>query len=173
MQNRVPDDPDPANSTLIGRHVLRTVIMRLVRPLLWITGGMAVVAIFFFATLFVLNSADSRARNSLRAEHAKSLKAALEQYRGAHGSYPAPFFDNPITDLRPALIGGGFLPTIPVDPLWADAERQYRYVSAGKTYGLLVHLELANGTMAAQGACLTGVGTDGTGWWGGQPDCPF
>jgi type II secretory pathway pseudopilin PulG len=158
---------------LIGRYVLRTVIMRLVRPLQGVAGGMAVVAISFFGTLFILNNADSRARDSLRTEHAKLLKAALEQYRGAHGSYPATFFDNPITDLRAALVGGGFLSTIPVDPLWADTERQYRYVSAGKTYGLLVHLELANGKIAAQGACLTGVGTDGTGWWGGQPDCPF
>lgn len=146
--------------------------MRLVRPLLWITGGMAVVAISFFGTLFILNNADSRTRDALRAEHAKSLKAALGQYHSAHGSYPAAFFDNPVTDLQAALVGGGFLPTIPVDPLWADAERQYRYVSAGKTYGLLIHLELANGEIA-RGACLTGVGTEGTGWWGGQPDCPF
>jgi hypothetical protein len=158
---------------LIERYILRMVIMRSVRSLLRITGGIAVVAIFFFGTLFLLNNADSRTRDSVRGEHAKSLKAALEQYRSMHGSYPATFFDNPITDLRAALVGGGFLPTIPVDPLWADAERQYRYVSAGKTYGLLVHLELANGKITAQGACLTGVGTEGTGWWGGLPDCPF
>src|SRR4051794_31634871 len=98
--------------------VLRTVIMRLTRPLLRIAGGTAVVATFFFGTLFILNDADSRTRDSLRAEHAKSLKVALEQYRGVHGTYPATFFDNPVTDLRAALVGRGFLPTIPVDPRW-------------------------------------------------------
>ena len=156
-----------------GAIVLRTVIMRLAQPLLRIAGGTAVVTTFFFGTLFILNNADSGARDSLRAEHAKSLKVALEQYRGAHGTYPATFFDNPVTDLRATLVGGGYLPTIPVDPLWAGTEKQYRYVSAGKTYGLLLHLELANGEIAAQGACLTGVGTADTGWWGGPPDCPF
>lgn len=147
--------------------------MRLARLLLKIAGGMTVVATFFFGTLFILNNADSRARDSLRAEHARSLKAALEQYRDTHGTYPATFFDNPVTDLRAALVGGGYLSAIPVDPLWAGTEKQYKYVSAGKSYGLLLHLELANGKISARGTCLTGVGTADTGWWGGQPDCPF
>jgi hypothetical protein len=147
--------------------------MRLAWPLLSAAGGMAVVGTFFFGTLFILNNSDSRARDSLRVEHVKLLRAALERYRSASGTYPAPFFDNPITDLRAALVDGGYLPTIPVDPLWAGTTKQYKYVSAGRNYGLLLHLELANGKIAAQGTCLTGVGTAGTGWWGGQPDCPF
>jgi hypothetical protein len=74
--------------------------------------------------------------------------------------------------LRSALVDGGYLSAIPIDPLWTSTEKQYRYVSSGKTYGLLLYLELAHEKLPA-GACVTGVGTAGTGWWGGQPDCPF
>ncbi len=140
--------------------------------LLWrAAAGMAVVATFFFGTLFVLDSADSQARDFLRAEHARLLKAALERYRSAHGSYPATFPDNPITDLRMALVDGGYLPAIPADPLWAGTAKQYRYVSVGPTYGLLLHLESEHGKMPP-GACMTGVGT-ATWWWGGAPICPL
>jgi len=134
--------------------------------------GMAVVGASFFGTLFILNNFDSRDRDLLRIEHVKLLKAALEQYRRTRGAYPATFFDNPVTDLRSELVDGGYLSAIPLDPLWAGTAKQYRYVSAGQTYGLLLHLETAHGK-SLPGACLTGVGTKGTGWWGGRPDCPF
>jgi hypothetical protein len=140
----------------------------------FVIGGIAVLAISFFGTLFVLNSTDNRPRDSLRAEHAKSLKTALEKYRSARGKYPAPFNDNVIFDLKPELVDGGFLPIMPQDPFWNTPPNQYRYVSGdGKGYGLLFHLELASGKIPAGGACLTGVGTAGTGWWGQPPDCPF
>ena len=146
--------------------------MPMARLLIRAAGGLAVAMIFFFGTLFILNHSDSRARDALRIEQIRMLKGALERYRSTRGSYPAPFFDNPVTDLRSALVGGGYLSAIPVDPLWAGTEKQYRYVSTGQTYGLLLNLELAIGKTSA-GACLTGVGTAGTGWWGGRPNCPF
>jgi hypothetical protein len=146
--------------------------VRLGRLLMLAAGGMAVVGAFFFGTLFILNRLDSQARDALRVEHVKLLKAALDRYNIAHGSYPAPYFDNPITDLRAALVDGGYLSAIPVDPLWAGTQQQYRYVSAGPTYGLLLHLELAHEKLEP-GACLTGVGIAGTGWWGTPPNCPF
>jgi hypothetical protein len=51
--------------------------------------------------------------------------------------------------------------------------QQYRYVSDGNLYGLLIKLENGNGKIPPGGLCLTGVGTKGSGLWGGPPDCPF
>ena len=110
--------------------------------------------------------ADSRWRDALRAGHVKVLKSALGLYYATKGVFPGPFADNPIEDLNTQLVGGGYLQTIPSDPL---PGKSYRYTTAGapdgKRYGLMVSLE--NG-----GDCLTGVGA-GTGWWGALPQCPF
>jgi hypothetical protein len=110
--------------------------------------------------------ADSRWRDALRAAHVKVLKTALGRYYATKGVFPGPFADNRIEDLNTQLVGGGYLQTIPSDPL---PGKSYRYTTAGapdgKRYGLKVSLE--NG-----GDCLTGVGA-GTGWWGALPQCPF
>src|SRR5450759_5315062 len=95
-------------------------------------GGIAIVAGFFFGTLFILNSIDSRSRNALRAEHARMLKTALERYHATRGIYPSPFPDNPADDLKAALVDGGYLRNIPRDPL---PGRSYRYTTAGMTDG--------------------------------------
>jgi hypothetical protein len=137
---------------------------------------MAVVAVFFFGTLFLLDSLEPRGRDrdSIRADHAQSLKAALERYRASRGSYPFPFPGNALTDLKKELVDGGYLRTIPQDPLWGLKDNAYQYVSThGKNYGMLFHLERASGRIAAGGTCVSGVGTAGTGWWGQPPDCPF
>jgi hypothetical protein len=135
--------------------------------------GLAVVAIFFVGTLSILERRDSQSRDVARIEHAKSIRAALERYHTARGKYPSPFSNNPLEDIKSSLIEGG-LSIVPTDPLWAaDTEKQYRYVSGGPSYGLLLHLENTTGVIPAGGACLTGVGTDGTRWWGQPPDCPF
>ena len=149
----------------------QTLGRRAVRWLLLGAGGFAVVAAFFFGTLYFLNQRDGGARDLVRAEHAKTIKAALENYFGARGVYPL-FPDNPVDDLKKDLVDGGFVRAIPSDPL--GKEQQYRYVSSnGKSYGLLFHLEQANGKIPAGGTCLTGVGTSAKGWWSQPPDCPF
>ena len=145
------------------------------RLFLFFISAIAILAIFFFGTMYVIDYRDMSARDLVRAEHAKSLKTALERYRAAHGKYPAPFTNNYIMDLKTALVDGGFLAAIPTDPFWIGSQNnQYTYVSAdGIKYGLWFHLELSSGKIPAGGGCLTGVGTVGTGWWGQPPDCPF
>jgi hypothetical protein len=145
-----------------------------------IAGALAIVAAFFFGTLFILDRQDSPAipaspppPDSVRASHAKQLKAALEAYRVARGHFPAPFGDNAVTDLKKDLVDGKFLAAIPQDPVWKLGDNQYRYVSSGKSYGLLFHLQLPTGKIPAGGTCLTGVGTEGSRWWNDAPDCPF
>jgi hypothetical protein len=145
-----------------------------VRVVAWMIGGAAIVAVFFFGTLFVLDSQTPETPDSIRVAHARSLKAALEKYRSAQGVYPSPFLDNPLTDLKRALVDGGYLRAIPRDPDLSAVDKQYRYVSRdGKTYGLLFHVQFPIGKIPAGGNCLTGVGTANTGWWGQPPDCPF
>jgi hypothetical protein len=147
---------------------------RLRRPLLLVLGVCAVAAASFFGTLFVLDYLRYGVdRDQIRAEDAASLKAALAKYRAVHGSYPS-FPDNPVSDLKTALVLGGlYISSIPDDPLWAKSDKQYRYAGSGTSYGLLFHLEKDQGKILAGGACLTGVGTAGVGYWGSPPDCPF
>jgi hypothetical protein len=122
---------------------------------------------FFFGTLFLLNSMDKRSRDALRVEHAKLLKSALDRYFKTRGSYPSPFPDNPVDDLNSFLVGGGYLSSIPRDPL---PSQSYRYTTAGpaelQRYGLKFSMEQS-------GDCLTGVKFEGSGWWGTLPTCPF
>jgi hypothetical protein len=90
-----------------------------------------------------------------RAGTAKSLMAALEKYRSAKGAYPV-FPNNRITDLKPALVDGGFLSAIPPD--LSDAQPM-RYISnTGTSYGIL--------STKNRQPCLIEVGISNTGWWG-------
>jgi hypothetical protein len=147
--------------------------MRLLRLFLMSIGGLAIVALFFFATLFVLQYLDPGARDRIRAEHIKSLRAALESYRSARGSYPI-YPDNPVDDLKKDLVDGGFLTAIPADPLrGSPGGQQYRYVSDGRRYGMLIKLEAGSSKIPSGGLCLTGVETKGSGMWREPPDCPF
>lgn len=124
-----------------------------------ILGGAAIVLVFFFGTLFILNWWDRPPDlDPLRASHAKQIGAALEAYRRKTGHYPTPFPDNPLADIQKD-IGA----SLPQDP--GGSANQYRYVSIdGNRYGLLFHLQ-------GGGTCVSGVGVTGTGWWLNAPEC--
>jgi hypothetical protein len=142
------------------------------RAIFRVLGAIGIVVASFFGTLYVLDWNDAGARDLQRAEHAKVLKQALDNFFKANRAYPV-MPDNLVDDLRPALVGGGFLKEIPVDPKRASTGFQYRYVSNGRdTYGLLFSLERPMGNVAA-GRCLTGLNTKGTEFWRQPPDCPF
>jgi hypothetical protein len=140
---------------------------RVVRVFLFCMGGVGIVAIFFFGTLFALNSMDIRSRDAIRMGHAKLLKDALNRYHAAHGAFPTTFPDNPVEDLKPFLVDGGYLNAIPRDPL---PTQTYRYatgsVADGQRYGLRFSMEEI-------GNCVTGVNVEGSGWWAPAPACPF
>jgi hypothetical protein len=137
---------------------------------------MAILFGCFFGTLFVLDWWNQLPYpDSVRADHARAIKAALEKYRAKIGHYPVPFTDNALTDLKKELVDKGFIAAIPEDPTWGlTTDKQYRYVSTdGKIYGLLWHLQFPIGKVEAGGRCLTGVGADSAGWWSNAPLCPF
>lgn len=137
--------------------------------LLFAIGGLAILGLSFFGTLFLLNSKDFQSFDSIRIEHAKALKTAMEKYRAARGAYPWSYLNTEISDLRAELVGGGFIAELPVDPYWKNGRvNKYRYRSLdGKSYGLLLYMEL--------GPCQTGVGPAATGPWTGRDvtTCPF
>jgi hypothetical protein len=122
-------------------------------------GSLAVLMASFFGTLSFLDSLNYQTMDSIRIEHAKTLKGALEKYRAAHGRYPASSADSDLTALRAPLVDGGFVAQLPVDPYWKSGRvNKYRYRAVeGTSYGLLFHMEL--------GPCQTGVGGAATGPW--------
>jgi hypothetical protein len=114
--------------------------LNILQPILLTVGTLAIIATFFLGTLFSLDFMDRRSRDSLRANHARSIMAALEKYHATHGAYPIlPVPGSNTTELQVPLVGGWYLRAIPRDPL--GAETQSRYVSFdGKAYGLLYQI---------------------------------
>lgn len=139
------------------------------RIITYIVGGAAIVLAFFFGSLVVLDYMDRRAIDSVRMEHARLLKSALEGYRAAHGQFPV-LPDNSIDDLKSAVVDGGYLAAIPNDPSRKSKGWQYRYASDGKAFGLLINLDA--GGFFTTAPCVTGVGIAGRGFWG-VPPCAF
>lgn len=130
--------------------------------LFFVIGGVAMLGLSFFGTLFLLNSKDFQSFDSIRIEHAKLIKAAIEKYRAASGKYPLIYPDNDLADLKSTLVDGGFISQLPVDPYWKNGKvNKYRYRSLdGNTYGLLFYMEL--------GPCQTGAGKAATDPWDGR-----
>jgi hypothetical protein len=127
--------------------------------------GLAIVAICFFGALFILSYTDQSARDALRVEHVQQIKSAVENYHNARRAYP--------TSLK-ALVDGGFLKSIPSDPLWAGTAKNYQYYSDGiNNFGVLVVLERVHADVPAGKSCRTGLGTKESAMWGEQPQCPF
>ena len=117
---------------------------------------LSAAALCVFAVLLAVDTGrPPPSPDQIRAGTAKLLMSALEKYRTAKGAYPR-FINNPITDLRPALVDGGFLSDIPRD--LADAQPM-RYISnSGTSYGIL--------STKNRQPCLIEVGISNTGWWG-------
>lgn len=130
--------------------------------LVFAIGGLAILVASFVGTLYFLDSLNFQTLDSIRIEHAKSLKAALEKYRAVHGKYPTSNPDNDLAALRSPLVDGGFIAQLPVDPYWTSGRiNKYRYRALdGKSYGLLFYMEL--------GPCQTGTGVASTGPWDGR-----
>ena len=147
------------------------------RRLLLVLGGLAVLVGSFFATTLILDFMDTmrtpaEARNAMRAEHARQLKAALEKFRAAYKTYPASPDFNDIGNLHRDLVDGGYLAELPGDPQSANGKK-YRYASNGSVFGLLFELEAGPDGTPAAGTCISRANTDTTSFKGFAPDCPF
>jgi hypothetical protein len=140
-----------------------------------IIGGGAIVVLSFFGTLAALDFLNpAYVANQTRGRDVKLLKDAIDRYYKDRGSYPA-LPGNPVDDLAPHLIQGGYLKEIPSDPLRAAGVFQYQYASDGRTmYGILVRMAEENSIARSRpsGLCVVGVGTKGLNW-GNLPECRF
>lgn len=135
-----------------------------------VLGGFAIVLALFYGTLPGLQWWDAQpsslaraSRSATRAEHARLLRDALERFRSTNGSYPV-LHNKPVDDLKPALVDGGYLKSIPAEPRYND--KPYRYTTDGspdgQRFGLLFPVE-------GGGLCVIEVGATSTGWWNGRP----
>jgi hypothetical protein len=127
-----------------------------------IIGGLAIIALSFFGTLYFLDyQAPRTSADAVRASTAKTVMAALEKYRAAKGSYPVT--SGPLSALAPALVGGGFVAAIPPDP--PGEPTQYASFD-GAVYGLLIKLD------RNERPCIVEPANIKTGFWG-APSCGF
>jgi hypothetical protein len=124
-------------------------------------GGLAIVVLSFFGTLYILDYwAAQNSPDAVRASTAKVVMTALEKYRVAKGAYPV-IPDRPLSELAPALVGGGFLAAIPPDP---PGKQISRYASFdGKLYALYLTFDRDGKPCIAE--------LQKTGFWGGLSPC--
>jgi hypothetical protein len=130
-------------------------------------GSLAVLLLFFFSTLRVLDYTAPRWRNKTRLDDARAIRAALTAYYKDNTAYPGPA-DIPAEKLGAFLVAK-YLHTVPSDPL-GISPYAYQYVSDGKTfYGLLLHLE-PDGS-----GCLVGTDIENNPVFGHPqaPACPL
>jgi hypothetical protein len=131
-----------------------------------IAGAVAIVGASFLLTLYVLDSRNTPAtRDARRVDDIRKVREAIRNFYEARKTYPA--------DLK-VLVDGGYLNSIPADPLWPGSEQRYQYYSNGiNNFGLLVWLEQPQGNVPAGTSCRSGVGTKEAAMWGNIPECPF
>lgn len=139
---------------------------------------LAIIAILAVIVGVSLNSARPKARDQKRIEEVKEIKGALELYFSSNGQYPSVGADNTpyaITALLPALVPN-YLQTLPQDPQYANVSGtpgDYQYVRGGAgSYGILIYLETAQGSVPANSTCVTGANVSAA-WFSGPPACPF
>jgi general secretion pathway protein G len=87
-----------------------------------------IVGILASAVMFSLNSARQRGRDAQRIADIQSIQLALGQYYDANDRYPAtiaPANNSP-------LVTGGYLPSMPLDPL---SKTMYSYAAFVSTVG--------------------------------------
>ena len=116
----------------------------------------AIIGILSSVVLASLNTARQKSRDAKRVADIKQIQVALELYFDDNRNYPTG---------TAALATGGYLPSIPVDPL--GATYQYAALGSGTTcsdYHIGITLEtthpgLDNDSDAAAGTVCTGGGT--------------
>jgi O-antigen ligase len=132
--------------------------------------GFALLAMLLSGAWFFWNARQASQADSAIAGDARSIMAGLEQYRGAHGAYPIVSLpDSLIVDLRNELAKDGYLGA-EADGFSA-VDKEARYASNGKHYGLLFHVDRTADNPA--GLCIVEVGRYASGWWGQPPTCRF
>jgi type II secretion system protein G len=84
-----------------------------------------IIAVLTTIGVVAYSSVNKRSRDVKRKSDLEQVRSALEMYRSDYGEYPdsgAEAFQT-LSHIQPALVDGGYLPTLPSDP---DTNRNYR-----------------------------------------------
>jgi hypothetical protein len=135
-----------------------------------VLGGLAIVLIFFFGTLFVLDYFPGWSAYAPLRTEAKAIMRALQDYRAARGSYPVLSVpDNLMPEIKKYLASSGY----PVSGDTEGTDKDARYFSSdGKSYGLLFHINRSDKKPLGD-QCMIEVDIRQSGLWGQPAGCPF
>jgi len=134
------------------------------REFLRVLAAFSVMMFFFYVTTFIAYYVGQESQQLGLALEKYSVMVALRQYQKEHNGYPI-FTDNAIGYLKKQLIDGGYLPP------GLDADMDARYMSDGKGYRLLFHVDRWPGNPRGT-PCVVEVDMGGTTWWGARK-CTF
>ena len=107
----------------------------------------AIIGILSSVVLASLNSARVKARDVRRLSDIDSLKKALALYSNDNNAYPVSVATTTLTgsdSVSTALIGGSYIPTMPLDPQTPTFDYPYSTNASGNTFTLGFCAEAAN-----------------------------
>lgn len=113
----------------------------------------AIIGVLAAVVMVALGEAREKGRDAQRASQSGEITKALELYYSNNGAYPTAsggfnaWANLNASTLSTAIVGGGYMPRIPVDPSYSygSGGESYRYCSTpadgGSYYVLFVNLE--------------------------------
>ena len=120
----------------------------------------AIIGILSSVVLASLNTARTKARDAQRISDLRQIQLGLEFYYDAQNPNSYPLLAAPGGAVPAALQTGGYLPTIPVEPI--STRPPYKYYGTATTYCAGVNLEAAALPSNNNGACVTALNARGT-----------
>lgn len=139
-----------------------------------IAGWLGASAVFFLI-IATFDCVIPSAMNIYRVKDARQLSDVMAAYGRDHGGFPVNA-GNSIKVLYPALVEGGYMDALPLEPFapWRNGI-DYLYRATGPEYGILVPLQSIDlfGYSISQGGCTIGENTEALSYWGYPPKCPI
>jgi hypothetical protein len=134
-----------------------------------VLGGLAVLAILVFGTLFYFDFFKAPPVNTPLAREIRSMMAALKAYHASRGAYP--ISNRLLVDVKQELAKGGYLGPDSEDFSGVDQDAYYLSMN-GKSYDLLFHVDRTRDNPSGT-RCLVEVGRSYIGWDEQLPACQF
>jgi O-antigen ligase len=134
-----------------------------------VLGGLAVLAILVFGTLFYFDFFKAPPVNTPLAREIRSMMAALKAYHASRGAYP--ISNRLLVDVKQEFAKGGYLGPDSEDFSGVDQDAYYLSMN-GKSYDLLFHVDRTRDNPSGT-RCLVEVGRSYIGWDEQLPACQF
>ena len=117
----------------------------------------AIIGLLSSIVLASLNSARTKSRDARRVSDLKQLQTALELYYNDNTAYPTATTQAAASTTLAALVTGGYIATIPVDPAYTSSNNyryEYKTTTAGAFYCIGANME---GSSPPTSSCNTGA----------------